>query len=127
MDLRAPVNVANAVGGALGVLGRLPDFERAAGDAVRRAQDTLEQILERVGPVEANLDELRESAGRLDSRIDRVEGHLVELERLIDPLEERFRELTEAANRLDGALVHVLDRVPGLSAEDARDRAELPR
>jgi len=34
--------------------------------------------------------------------------------------------LTERAVGIEGALEHVLDRVPGLSADDARERAKDP-
>ena len=127
MILQLPAQVAEAIGGAGSLIARLPELERAVSEAGSRAQATLDGILERVGPVTDDIDDLRATAHRLESRLDALYPHLDELEGLIDPLEQRFVELTAAANRLDGALVHVLDRVPGLSAEDARERAETPQ
>jgi chromosome segregation ATPase len=117
----------DALGGAAGLMARLPDVERAVAEAAERAQGTLDRILDRVDPVADDLDSLQATAKRLDNHLGIVEMHLTRLEDLVEPLEERFRELTAAANRLDGDLTHVLDRVPGLSAEDARDLAERPR
>ena len=127
MNLGWPGSIVSAVGGVVELAARLPDIEQGVAQAGRRAQETLQGILDRVEPVSAELDELQATARRLEGRLEAVEPHLTELESLIDPLERRFVELTEAANRLDGALVHVLDRVPGLSADDARDIAEHPR
>lgn len=133
MNLGWPAGVLETLGGVSDLLARLPEIERSVGETAARVQSVLEGsqasldgILERLGPVEGEVEELRSVAASLDSRMEGLGPQLRRLEQLIDPLERRFVELTEAANRLDGGLVHVLDRVPGLSADDARERAETP-
>lgn len=124
MNLGWPAAVLDTLGGISDLLARLPQIERSVSDAAAKVQATLDRsgaslddILERLRPMEAEIERLRKDAGALDSRLEGLD---------LDGLDDRFVALTEAANRLDGGLVHVLDRVPGLSAGDARDRAEEP-
>ncbi|MDQ3103373.1 MAG: hypothetical protein M3Q53_06015 [Actinomycetota bacterium] len=65
------------------------------------------------------LDELRGTADELRSKTE-------SLQRTAAPLEDSMSRLTERAAAIEGALEHALDRVPGLSAEDARERAQNP-
>lgn len=112
-----PAATLDVVKGVSDLLARLPSIERSIAAASRQAQGTLDEILLRLGPVESQLTDLQDSANALAGRLDRAQE-------TVAPLNGRIEELASNAARIEGALEHLLDRVPGLSADDARQRAE---
>ncbi len=116
------INAATTPWAALGSLAALADrldqLERPVADYAKRVEGELEGILGLLAPMESQLDDLRDSAQAL-------EGQLKQTRDVVAPLDERIAGLEEKAALLEGSIEHILDRVPGLSAEDARDRAGI--
>jgi chromosome segregation ATPase len=98
-----------ALRAAIGFLDRLPAIEDSVAGGGRRALDILEELLERVRPIEAELESLRESARVLEERLGTTE-------RQVRGMEETADRLTAAATRLDGSVENLMDQVPGLSS-----------
>jgi chromosome segregation ATPase len=108
---------------AADLLDRLPDIERSITTAVSRAQWTLDQLLERVRPIEADLDALRDAAGTLEGQLAATERQIAATDAKVAELEDLIAQLIVVAIRVEGAAEHFLDKVPGLSAERAEARA----
>jgi chromosome segregation ATPase len=105
-------------------LERLPQIEAAAIGAVERAQGALDQLLESVRPIEAELEALQEAAATLEGQLAATERQIAVTDRKVGELEQLLAQLIEVAIRIEGAAEHFLDKVPGLSAERAEERAE---
>jgi len=112
-----PATTLEILKGVSDLLARLPAIERSVSLASRHAQETLDEILVMLRPIEDELDDLRATADRLETQIGRFGA-------AVATLDGRADGLTERAARIEGALEHVLDRVPGLSAADASRRAD---
>lgn len=113
-----------ALRAAVDFLGRLEDIEATIAGAAGRVQETLDELLERVRPIEAELADLRLAAGVLERRLSETERRVEEIDRTAAALDRGVAQLVEVAARLEGALEHVLDRVPGLSAQKAVRRGK---
>jgi cell division protein ZapA (FtsZ GTPase activity inhibitor) len=98
-----------ALRAAIGFLDRLPAIEDAVSGGGRRALDVLDELLERVRPIEGELEALRESARLLDERLTTTEQQ-------VRGMEETAAQLSAAAIRLDGSVENLMDQVPGLSS-----------
>ncbi len=105
-------------------LERLPEIEDAVTGAVSRAQVTLDQLLESVRPIEAEMKAMQEAAATLEGQLATTERQIAVTDRKVAELEELVSRLIEVAIRVEGAAEHFLDKVPGLSAERAEERAE---
>ncbi len=111
MSLAGP----RALRAAVGFLGRLDDVEESVAGAAGRVEGTLDEVLARVRPLEAELTEIREAAQVLERRLLATEAKVTELDLTAT-------ELTLVAARLEGAVEHLLDKVPGLSSSAAVKR-----
>jgi chromosome segregation ATPase len=112
-----PSTAIAAVRGLGELISRLPEIERAVVKASTHVQETLDEGLERVRPLQGDLRQLREDAASLERELESTRS-------AIEPLDARIETLTELIAQLEGALDHVLDRVPGLSAQSARERGD---
>jgi chromosome segregation ATPase len=111
-----------ALRAAADFLDRLPQVEEAVAGAARRAQETLDELLGRLRPIEAELEDLRESSQRLERQLVSTERQFNATERRIAQLDETAAELAAVAAKLEGSIEHLLDRVPGLSLPKAVKR-----
>jgi chromosome segregation ATPase len=118
LSLAAP----RALRAASGFLARLPEVEEAVAGAAARAQGTLDELLERVRPIETELTDLRESSRRLERQLVETERQFTATDRRIAELDETAARLVQVAAQLEGTLEHLVERVPGLSAPKARKR-----
>jgi phage shock protein A len=122
--LGLPLMGTRALQAAGDFLERLPEIEEAAVAAVSRAQGALDQLLESVRPIETELEALREAAATLEGQLAATERQIAVTDRKVAELEGLMAQLIEVAIRVEGAAEHFLDKVPGLSAERAGERAE---
>jgi chromosome segregation ATPase len=122
--LGLPLLAPRALQAAGELLERLPEIETAVTGAVGRAQQTLDQLLESVRPIESDLDALREAAGTLEGQLAATERQIAVTDQKVAELEGLVSQLIDVAIRVEGAAEHFLDKVPGLSAERAEERAE---
>jgi chromosome segregation ATPase len=123
--LALPLLAPRALAAAGDFLERLPDIEAAAITAVTRAQSTLDQLLENVRPIEGELQSVSRAAETLEGQLAATERQIATTDRKVAELEGLVAQLIEVAIRIDGAAEHVLDKVPGLSASRAEERAEV--
>jgi chromosome segregation ATPase len=119
-----PMVAPRALRAAGDLLERLPEIEAAVTDTVARAQGTLDELLDRVRPIESELQELQKSAATLEGQLAQTERQIAVTDRKVAELESLLAQLTEVAIRVEAAAEHFLDKVPGLSAERAEERAE---
>jgi chromosome segregation ATPase len=119
-----PMMAPRAMRAAADLLERLPEIETAVTDAVARAQGTLDELLERVRPIESELQELQTSAKTLEGQLAATERQIAVTDTKVTELEDLMTRLIQLATRIEGAAEHFLDKVPGLSAERAEERAE---
>lgn len=122
--LGLPLMAPRALRAATDLLERLPEIETAVIGAVDRAQGTLDELLDRVRPIETELQELQASARTLEGQLAETERQIAVTDRKVAELEGLVAQLIEVAIRIEGAAEHLLDKVPGLSAERAEERAE---
>jgi cell pole-organizing protein PopZ len=118
-----PMMAPRALRAAGDLLERLPDIEAAVVDAVGRAQGTLDELLERVRPIETELQEVQQSAATLERQLAETERQIAVTDQKVAELEGLVAQLIEIAIRVEGAAEHFLDKVPGLSTERAEERA----
>lgn len=118
-----PMMAPRALRAAGDYLERLPDIEAAVVGAVGRAQGTLDELLERVRPIETELQEVQQSAATLERQLAETERQIAVTDQKVAELEGLVAQLIEIAIRVEGAAEHFLDKVPGLSAERAEERA----
>jgi septal ring factor EnvC (AmiA/AmiB activator) len=123
--LGLPLLAPRALAAAGDFLERLPDIEAAAVAAVTRAQSTLDQLLENVRPIEAELQAVSKAAATLEEQLAETERQIAITDRKVAELEGLVSQLIEVAIRIDGAAEHFLDKVPGLSTSRAEERAEV--
>lgn len=119
-----PMMAPRALRAAGDLLERIPEIETAVTGAVARAQSTLDELLERVRPIEAELQALQKAGATLEKQLAETEQQIAVTDRKVAELEELVARLIEVAIRIEGAAEHVLDKVPGLSTERAEERAE---
>jgi chromosome segregation ATPase len=119
-----PLAAQRALKSGAELLERLPEIEAAVTTTVGRAQRTLDELLDRVRPIESELQELQRSAATLEGQLAATERQIAVTDAKVAELQELLARLTEVAIRVEGAAEHFLDRVPGLSAERAEERAE---
>ena len=112
-----PSTAIAAVRGIGDLLGRLPEIETAVADASTHVQETLDEVLERVRPLQVELGRLREEATSLERELQATRT-------AIDQVDQRIEHLNGLVARLEGGLEHVLERVPGLSAKGAQERGD---
>lgn len=122
--LALPAMAPRAIRAAADFLERLPEIEVAVTDAATRAQGTLDELLERVRPIQAELQELQQSAGTLEGQLAATERQIALTDQKVAELQDLMAQLIELAIRIEGAAEHMLDKVPGLSTERAEERAE---
>ena len=122
--LGLPLLAPRALRAATDLLERLPEIEAAVIGAVDRAQGTLDELLDRVRPIESELQELQVSARTLERQLAETEQQFAVTDRKVAELQDLIAQLIELAIRVEGAAEHFLDKVPGLSAERAGERAE---
>jgi chromosome segregation ATPase len=122
--LALPAIGSRALGAAADFLERLPEIESAVTAAATRAQDTLDELLDRVRPIESELQELQRSAATLEGQLAETEKQIAVTDAKVAELQALMAQLIELATRVEGAAEHLLDKVPGLSAEKAEERAE---
>ncbi len=115
---------SRAVRAAADLLERLPEIETAVIGAVDRAQGTLDELLDRVRPIETELQEVQVSARTLERQLAETEAQIAVTDRKVAELQALMTQLIDLAIRVVGAAEHFLDKVPGLSAERAEERAE---
>ena len=65
------------------------------------------------------------AAETLEGQLAATERQIATTDRKVAELEGLVAQLIEVAIRIDGAAEHVLDKVPGLSASRAEERAEV--
>lgn len=118
-----PMMAPRALRAAGDFLERLPDIEAAVVDAVGRAQGTLDELLERVRPIEAELQALQEAGTTLERQLAETERQIAVTDTKVAELQALVAQLIELAIRAEGAAEHFLDKVPGLSTERAEERA----
>jgi chromosome segregation ATPase len=119
-----PMMAPRALRAAADLLERLPEIETAVTDSVARAQGTLDELLDRVRPLESELQELQTSAKTPESQLAATERQLAITDTKVAELEDLMTRLIDLAIRVEGAAEHFLDKVPGLSVERAEERAE---
>ena len=119
-----PLMAPRALRAATDLLERLPEIEAAVIGAVDRAQGTLDELLDRVRPIQTELQEVQVSARTLERQLAETEQQFAVTDRKIDELQGLVAQLIEVAIRAEGAAEHFLDKVPGLSAERAEARAD---
>lgn len=112
-----PRSAVAALQASVDILARLPEIERAVARASGHVEDVLDEVLERIRPIESELRQVREHTSSLEDELSATRNAL-------EPIEQRLEQLNEVAAQLEGALEHVLGRVPGLSAKDARKRGD---
>jgi septal ring factor EnvC (AmiA/AmiB activator) len=129
--LGLPMLAPRALRAVTDLLERLPEIEAAVVGAADRAQGTLDELLDRVRPIQTELQELQVSAKTLERQLAETERQFAETERQIAATDRRLAEvealiaqLVELVIRAEGAAEHFLDKVPGLSAERAGERAD---
>jgi chromosome segregation ATPase len=122
--LGLPMVAPRALRAAADLLERLPEIEAAVVATVDRAQGTLDELLDRVRPIETELQEVQGSARTLERQLVETEQQFAVTDRKIDELKVLVAQLIEQVIRVEGAAEHFLDKVPGLSAERAQERAE---
>jgi septal ring factor EnvC (AmiA/AmiB activator) len=122
--LGLPMVAPRALRAAADLLERLPEIEAAVIATVDRAQGTLDELLDRVRPIETELQEVQGSARTLERQLVETEQQFAVTDRKIDELKVLVAQLIEQVIRVEGAAEHFLDKVPGLSAERAQERAE---
>jgi chromosome segregation ATPase len=122
--LGLPLMAPRALQAAGDFLERLPEIEAAAVVAVGRAQSALDQLLESVLPIERELEALRRAATTLEGQLAATERQIATTDRKVAELEGLVTQLIEVVIRVEGAAEHFLDKVPGLSAQRAEERAE---
>jgi chromosome segregation ATPase len=113
-----------ALRAATDLLERLPEIEAAVIGAVDRAQGTLDELLDRVRPIESELQALQVAARTLEGQLAETERQFALTDRKIDELQTLVAQLIDMEIRIEGAAEHILDKVPGLSVERAGERAE---
>jgi chromosome segregation ATPase len=118
-----PLMAPRALRAAGDLLERLPEIETAVIGAVDRAQSTLDELLDRVRPIETELQEVQVSARTLERQLAETEAQIAITDRKVAELQDLMAQLIELAIRVEGAAEHFLDKVPGLSAERAEERA----
>lgn len=121
--LGIPMMAPRALAAAGEFLERLPEIESAVGDAVSRAQDTLDQVLRSVLPIENDLKALLGAAAMLEKQLAATERQIAVTDAKVGELEGLVDQLMAVMIRIDGAAEHLLDRFPGMSAEKAQARA----
>ncbi len=99
------------------LLARIPEIEEAVSQSAERIHDVLDEVLERVRPIENELSQLNESAADLERRLAKSNADL-------EGLSDLTSQLAAVAARLEGSAEHLLDRFPGLSSEKAIERAD---
>jgi chromosome segregation ATPase len=119
-----PMMAPRAMRAAGDLLERLPEIETAVTGAVARAQSTLDELLERVRPIESELQDLQTSAKTLEGQLAATERQIAVTDTKVAELEDLMARLIDLATRVEDAAEHFLDKVPGLSAERAEERAE---
>jgi uncharacterized coiled-coil protein SlyX len=122
--LGLPMVAPRALRAAADLLERLPEIEAAVIATVDRAQGTLDELLDRVRPIETELQELQVSARTLERQLGETEHQFAVTDRKIDELQGLVAQLIEVTIRVEGAAEHFLDKMPGLSAERAEERAD---
>ena len=122
--LGLPMLAPRALRAAADLLERLPEIEAAVIATVDRAQGTLDELLDRVRPIETELQELQVSARTLERQLGETEHQFAVTDRKIDELQGLVAQLIEVTIRVEGAAEHFLDKMPGLSAERAEERAD---
>ena len=122
--LALPAMAPRAMRAAADFLERLPQIESAVTEAATRAQSTLDELLDRVRPIQAELQELQKSAATLEGQLAETEKQIAVTDAKVAELQALMAQLIELAIRVEGAAEHVLDKVPGLSAERAEERAD---
>jgi phage shock protein A len=122
--LGLPLVGTRALRAAGDFLERLPDVEESVVGAVARAQGTLDQLLASVRPIESDLKRLEEAAATLEGQLAATERQIAVTDQKVAELEALMAQLIALAIRVEGAAEHFLDKVPGLSAERAEERAE---
>jgi chromosome segregation ATPase len=122
--LGLPLMAPRALKMAGDLLERLPEIEDAVVGAVGRVQDTLDQLLDNVRPIESNLEALRRAAETLEGQLAATERQISITDEKVAELEALMAQLIAVVIRVEGAAEHFLDKVPGLSAERAEERAE---
>jgi chromosome segregation ATPase len=122
--LGLPMMGTRALQAAGDFLERLPEIEKAAVGAVGRAQGALDQLLESIRPIERDLKGLRETAVTLEGHLAATERQIEITDRKVTELQELVAQLIEVSIRVEGAAAHFLDKVPGMSAQRAEERAE---
>ena len=122
--LGLPMLAPRALRAAADLLERLPEIEAAVIATVGRAQGTLDELLDRVRPIETELQELQVSARTLERQLGETEHQFAVTDRKIDELQGLVAQLIEVTIRVEGAAEHFLDKMPGLSAERAEERAD---
>jgi peptidoglycan hydrolase CwlO-like protein len=121
--LGLPLMAPRALGAAGDLLERLPEIEVAVVGAVTRIQGTLDQLLDNVRPIETELQAMQEAARTLERQLAETERQIAVTDQKVAELEALVAQLIEIAIRVEGAAEHFLDKVPGLSAERAEERA----
>ena len=122
--LGLPMLAPRALRAGADLLERLPEIEAAVIATVDRAQGTLDELLDRVRPIETELQELQVSARTLERQLGETEHQFAVTDRKIDELQGLVAQLIEVTIRVEGAAEHFLDKMPGLSAERAEERAD---
>ncbi len=115
--LGLPLAMLGAVRAATDLLGRANEIERSLARGGAHVQQVLDDVLERLKPLEDEIDDLRESAKALTAELEETRA-------IVSPLSRQVAELHATIARLEGSLEHVIDRVPGLSADEAAERGE---
>ena len=119
-----PLLAPRAFRAAADLLERAPEIEIAIVGAVARAQGTLDELLDRVRPIESELQEVQASAKTLEGQLAATERQIAVTDAKVAELEDLMTRLIDLAIRVEGAAEHFLDKVPGLSAERAVERVE---
>jgi chromosome segregation ATPase len=115
--LGLPLALLDATRAATRLLGRADEIEEALAGGGRHVTGTLDEILERLAPVREELNGIRAVATSLEAELKASRETLA-------GLAARIAQLETTAAHLEGSLEHVFDKVPGMSAEDARERGE---
>jgi hypothetical protein len=77
-----------------------------------------------VPPIETELQEVQVSARTLERQLAETEQQIAVTDRKVEELQLMVGQLIDLAIRVEGAAEHFLDKVPGLSAERAEERAD---
>ena len=122
--LGLPMLAPRALRAGADLLERLPQIEASVIAAVDRAQFTLDELLDRVRPLETELQEVQVSARTLERQLAETERQFAETDRRLAEIELLIAQLIELVIRAEGAAEHLLDKVPGLSTDRAEERAD---